>query len=64
MWSFSDFIYSPIFVPLLNGLLSALVFKYFLGITDMGELWKLGLIVGGVSFVGTFLQGWMGSMWK
>lgn len=62
MWSLSEFIYSPVFLPIVNGLLSMLVFKYFLGISDMGELWKLGLIIAGVSFVSTFIQGWIGSM--
>lgn len=62
MWSLSEFIYNPIFIPILNGLLSMLVFKYFLGIGDMSELWKLGLIIAGVSFVSTFIQGWLGTM--
>ncbi len=62
MWNFSDFIYSPIFVPLLNGVLAMLVFKYFMGIGDMGELWKLGLVVAGVSFVSVIIQGQLGSM--
>ena len=64
MWSLSEFIYSPVFLPIVNGLLSILVFKYFLGITDMPELYKLGLIIAGVSFVSTFVQNWLGAMWK
>ena len=62
MWNFSDFIYNPVFIPLLNGLLSALVFKYFLSISDNSELLKLGLIIAGVSFVSVFIQGWIGNM--
>ena len=62
MWNFSDFIYNPVFIPLLNGLLSALVFKYFLSISDNSELLKLGLIIAGVSFVSVLIQGWIGNM--
>ena len=62
MWNFADFVYNPIFIPILNGAISMLVFKYFLGIGDMGELWKLGLIIAGVSFVSVFIQGWIGNM--
>ena len=62
MWNFSDFIYNPVFIPLLNGLLSALVFKYFLSINDNSELLKLGLIIAGVSFVSVLIQGWIGNM--